>query len=426
MEIYVVKQGDDIVSIANQYGITVEKLISDNGLINPYSLVIGQTIVILYPKETHTVMQGDTLESIAESNGITLMQLMRNNPFLYNREFIYTDESLVTRYNTVKDIQVNGFTYVFINKEILIRALPYLTFLSIFNYRIADNISIIDYGDDTDIINLAKEYSTTPLMMISVFSQTGNINIEFVYELLLDTTKQDKIINDILRILKSKEFMGVNLLISKLTYYNQSLYLNYIIKLSKVLRSENYLLMITVSPDYSAINDKIDYRSFQFYVDRIIFLQNIWGMNKQPPAPISDISKIKPYIEHVTSFVPSEYISLGKPLNGFDWELPFVPDLTVAKLMSLNSAIALAYDLNAEIQLDEMSQTPYFNYIRSELGAPENHIVWFIDARSIRALDEIIIEYDLVGTGLWHLTSYNQQLYSMTNAIYNIIKFPAS
>lgn len=98
MEIYIVKHGDNIESIANKYGITVERLITDNGLINPQSLVIGQALVILKPKITYTVMSGDTLESIANINHISLMQLIRNNPFLYDREFIYPGEGLVIQY----------------------------------------------------------------------------------------------------------------------------------------------------------------------------------------------------------------------------------------------------------------------------------------------------------------------------------------
>lgn len=423
MEIYVIQQGDDIVSIADKYGITVEKLISDNGLFNPYSLVIGQTIVILYPKESYIIIQGDTLESIAVSNNISLMQLMRNNPFLYEREFIYPGESLVISYNTVKDIQVNGFTYVFLNRDILARALPYLTFISIFNYRITEDLTIINYGDDTEIIKMAKEYDTQPLMMISVSTPTGEINTEFAYELLLDISKQDTIIADILHIIRSKGFKGINLLISNLTNYNQNLYLNVIIKLSQLLRNESYIFMITFNPDYDLINNKINYHSFSLYVDRIIFLQNVWGMNKQPPSPISNISLIRPFIEHVTSLVSSNFISLGKPLIGLDWELPFDPAVDIARLMSFNSVISVAFEQNAVIELDEMSQTPYFTYIKSSSGTPENHIVWFIDARSIKALDDTIIDYNLVGTGLWHLTSYNQQLYSMTNAVFNIIKF---
>lgn len=75
MEIYVVQQGDDINSIAERYGFAVDKLIQDNGLVYPYNLVIGQTLVIALPKQTHIVQQGDTLQSIADSYSITIMQL---------------------------------------------------------------------------------------------------------------------------------------------------------------------------------------------------------------------------------------------------------------------------------------------------------------------------------------------------------------
>lgn len=46
MDIYVVQNGDTINSIADKFGISVERLISDNGIINPSTLVVGQTIVI--------------------------------------------------------------------------------------------------------------------------------------------------------------------------------------------------------------------------------------------------------------------------------------------------------------------------------------------------------------------------------------------
>lgn len=73
--------------------------------------------------------------------------------------------------------------------------------------------------------------------------------------------------------------------------------------------------------------------------------------------------------------------------------------------------------------MDEESQTPYFTYTKSNIMGPENHIVWFIDARSIKALDNVIIDNDLIGTGLWNIISYNQQLFSAINARFSIIKF---
>jgi spore germination protein len=297
-----------------------------------------------------------------------------------------------------------------------------LTFLSIYNYQITDIAGIASYGDDTNIIRMAKQYRTIPLLMISALSQTGDINVEFVYKLLLDNKLQGKLINEILQIIKSKQFLGVNFLISSISEYNQSLYLNFFTKLSKKLRNDGYTFMITISPDFS-IHENIDYNSLSLIVDRIIFLQNIWTMQKLPPSPISNISLIRPFIEHVTSKASPKFISLGKPVIGYDWVIPFIPG-SKANLMSLNSTLVLANDQNATILLDDESQTPFFEYIRSSTKIAENHKVWFIDARSIKALDEVVIEYDLVGTGIWNITTYNQQLFSMTNATYNIIKLP--
>ncbi len=422
MEIYVVQYGDRIETIASKFGITVERLISDNGLINPYSLVVGQALVILYPQKIYTVQQGDTLAGIAVKNGITDMQLIRNNPFLYDREYIMQGDTLVISYNTIKDLQVIGFTNAYINPNILTRALPYLTFLSIYNYQFTKTSDIINYSDDTAIIKMAKQYDTIPLLMISTLSPAGEVDIEFVYRVLLDIELQDNLIGEIVQNLRSKEFSGINLLISYITDYNQNLYLNFFTKLSEQIRNKGYLFMITISPGVSVF-DNIDYSSISSLVDKIIFFENIWIKKMQPPSPISNISLIRPFIENITSKISPKYISLGIPLIGYDWIVPFVPGSTV-NLLSLNSAVVLAYDQGAEIRLDEESQTPYFSYFRSIVGTTEEHIVWFIDARSINALDEVILDYDLESSGIWNITSYNQQLFSITNATFNIIKLP--
>ena len=84
MQIHVVAQGETIQSIAESYNIPVTRLIMDNGIENPNHLVIGQSIVIVYPEITYTVKEGDTLNSIASTNGVSPMQLMMNNPEYLN------------------------------------------------------------------------------------------------------------------------------------------------------------------------------------------------------------------------------------------------------------------------------------------------------------------------------------------------------
>ena len=427
MDIYIVQPGDNIDAIATKYNMTTERLITDNGLISPYALTPGQALLILYPKETYTVHPGDTLESIASSTGTSILQLYRNNPLLYERSNIIPGESLVLSYNTERDIYTNGYVYYYINPDILKMTLPYLTHLSIFNYRILKNGDIITYGDDQYIIDLAKEFHTLPLLMTSALSPTGELELENVYELLLDQESQNRLIENMLLLLQERGFYGVNILLSYVTIINQRLYLELIEKISKILKSNHYIVIITMNPKVEYQDDtvtykKIDYNSFSQHVDKIIFLQELWGTNTNPPGPISSYYLVNSFINSITKEISQNTVSIGIPLIAYNWTLPYVPGTTMALSLSLDSALIIAYEQRSVIQFDELSQSPYFLYVSSLVGYPVTHIVWFIDVRSIMALNDIISEYNLNGSGIWNIMSYNQVLWSTINARFNIIK----
>ena len=59
---------------------------------------------------------------------------------------------------------------------------------------------------------------------------------------------------------------------------------------------------------------------------------------------------------------------------------------------------AVYYD--AEIQYDEVAQSPFYRY-RDEEG--REHEVWFEDARSAQAKFNTVKEYDLQGISYWVL-----------------------
>ena len=102
MEIYIVKQGDTLQSVAEMFGLPVEKLARDNGLYLHDILVSGQSLVIAYPKQVYIVEEGDSLFDIAERFNVSVNQLLVNNPFLADREYIYPGESLVISYDNGK------------------------------------------------------------------------------------------------------------------------------------------------------------------------------------------------------------------------------------------------------------------------------------------------------------------------------------
>ena len=80
--IYIVKSGDTLYAIANQYGMTVDELKALNNLTSN-TLSIGQKLVVSAGNagtlNTYTVKAGDTLYSIANKYGLTVSELEQLN-----------------------------------------------------------------------------------------------------------------------------------------------------------------------------------------------------------------------------------------------------------------------------------------------------------------------------------------------------------
>ena len=89
MEIYVVKSGDTVDSIAESYGIPVSSVIYNNQLVYPYALAVGQALLL--------------------SAGVS-------SPPSY-------------------PAWVNGYAYPFIRQDVLDETLPYLSSLSVFSQK---------------------------------------------------------------------------------------------------------------------------------------------------------------------------------------------------------------------------------------------------------------------------------------------------
>ena len=424
MVIHVVQQGDTIQSLADYYGISVIRLIQDNGLENLERLVIGQSIVIAIPEVTYIVQEGDTLEDIADSFQITEMQLLMNNPFLSGSLFIYPGEILVISYSKKGSIAVHGNASPNINTDILRKTLPYLTYLSIINYTATSEGEIITYLDDTQIIETAKTYGVMPLLLITTLTIQGVANIGIEFDLLLDETFQNNFIENLLSILNVKGYQGVNLSFQYINIANINLYNSFFTKFTDQLSAQGYSVFLTVNPNISNVGgevsfERVDYSILNDLAQNIIFMNYQWATNINPPGPISSIYNLNAFFNYVNNYISPDKIIAGMPTIGYDWELPFLPGFSSVYSLTYEGAINLAKDNGVVILFDELSQTPYFQYYDKEV----QHIVWFIDSRSINALLDLVVKYDLFGLGIWNITIYNQQLWLVINSQYEIQKF---
>lgn len=212
MVIHVVKQGETITSIANIYNVNPERLILDNGINNPGNLVIGQTIVILFPIITYIIQEGDTLGDIAQRYQVTLMQLLRNNPYLSERGYLIPGETIVITYETNirGTLSTGGFVYPYVSETTLRMTLPFLTYLTIFNYQITQEGELVDI-EDSNIVRLAKEYGVAPMMMVSTIDERSTETEVIDLAIFKSEELQNKLIDNILRTLEIKGYYGLNL-----------------------------------------------------------------------------------------------------------------------------------------------------------------------------------------------------------------------
>jgi spore germination protein len=427
MIIHVVQSGETINSISDYYKIPVDRLILENGITNPGNLAVGQTIVIVQPETLYVVQTGDTLESIAAQHSTTPMELLRNNPYLSDRKFIYVGETIVISYQTNKTrtIATSGYVFPYVDRSVLIKTLPFLSYLTIYNYRATGEGEIISSTDDTELIQLAKTYGTAPMMFVSTMTGEGIISREVSFKILGSPSVQDRLINNALQIMKAKGFYGINIYTEAINYDNVNIYADFLERAATIFHSEGFRVVITITPATN-INtpnisfEKIDYSKLSKFVDGVIISSYDWSRSYSYPNAIFPVNILKELLDYMVSIIPPEKIFLGVTALGYDWTLPYVPGATEASLISYNSAVQIAAENNIPIQFNEAAQSPYFYYMDVDGNL---HVVWTKDARSFDARARLVEEYGLQGLSFWTVMKFDAQMWFVINTQYYIQKF---
>ncbi len=112
---------------------------------------------------------------------------------------------------------------------------------------------------------------------------------------------------------------------------------------------------------------------------------------------MSPVNRIRRVLEYALTEMPAGKILMGFSNYAYDWTLPWKQG-TAARVLSNAGAQELAASRWAEIQYDQTAGAAWFNYTDT---AGRRHVVWFEDARSIRARLALVEEYGLAGISIW-------------------------
>lgn len=429
MIIYTVQNGDSLYSIARRYGTTAQILARDNELRDPSRLTVGETLVILQPQSVYSAQAGENVYEVAGRFGITVGDLWRNNPFLGGRIALSDGELLtIVPEKPIFDrpIAVNAYVYPTVNREVLRKTLPYLTYLTIFTYGIEEDGELIDV-DDEEVIELARQYGAAPIMLLASLGEDGKFSNELSTRVLTDEQARSTLIEEIAATLAQKRYAGVEIDFEYVSGENAAAYARFIRDLKERISPEGYVTFVSLAPKTSSeqaglLYEGHDYQALGEAADGVFLMTYEWGYTYGPPMAVSPVNKVTEVIDYAVDVIPPEKIKMGMPNYGYDWTLPFVRGESRARSLGNVEAVELAREKQARIEYDEIAEAPFFRYFERENGIPREHVVWFENANSVRAMLQLVNAFDLNGVGVWNGMKYFPQLWQVLNHTYPIRK----
>ena len=376
MDIYVVKQGDSVDSIAKSYNISAETILWDNQIEYPYRLAVGQALYI---------SDGNTVEG---------------------RTLLYT----------------SGYAYPFINEEVLEETLPYLDGLKVFSYGFTLEGELVPpMSDDAWMIERAQQWGTRPILTLTPLGEDGHFNNNLVSALVRSHELQQRIIWELGRTMQDKGFGGLDIDFEYVLADDRLGFAAFVGLATRVMNLFGYPVTVALAPKTSAeqrglLYEGIDYALLGEAANRAMLMTYEWGYSQGPPMAVAPINMVRRVVDYAVTAIPREKLSLGIPNYGYDWALPYERGVTRAKTINNHQAVQLAIDFGVDIRFDETAMSPYFRYWQYGV----QHEVWFEDVRSIKAKFDLIKEYELSGVGYWQLMSLFRANWLMLNEMFYI------
>ena len=355
MEIYVVKSGDTVDSIAESYGIPVSSVIYNNQLVYPYALAVGQALLLS------------------------------------------SEESIPPSYPA----WVNGYAYPFIRQDVLDETLPYLSSLSVFSYGFTTDGDLIPPTvDDSFMIEAALMSGVRPVLTLTPLGADGNFNNALITAVVNDQTAKDNLLTNLLATVQAKDFGGVDIDFEYIRPEDRIPFADFVADVRNLLAPYGYHVSVALAPKTSdsqagLLYEGKDYRLLGEAADSVLLMTYEWGYTYGPPMAVAPLNKVREVVEYAITRITPSKIDLGIPNYGYDWTLPFVQGSSRATTVSNQEAVRIAIENGVPIQFDEVVMSPFFRYEKDG----QQHEVWFEDVRSYREKFSLVPTYGLRGMG---------------------------
>lgn len=412
---YIVQIGDNLWTLARDFGVSVQDFMEENNLVDPALIQVGEMLNI--PSFSHVIRAGETLSSISRKYGVAAERVIEINKFV-NSTLIYTGQSLRIPIRIKPLIEVNAYMVKLNKKELQILGRNF-TYVSPHIYEFNEK-GFLTGSENYLVLDAAKVNRISPLLVLTNF-QAGRFNSDLVAKLLSDSSVQETLMSEIVNEMKANDYKGLSIDFECIYPNDRDNYTEFLRKVVATMHLEGYSVSTVLASRKKADQEEVfceayDYVTHGRIADFIMIM--VYGWAGRSDQVISPINQIKDVLDYAVKFIPHDKIMLGIPLCARDSRMESIKD-EFMQLMSSKDAVELAVNRGITIQYNETYQLSFFHYMDD---SGQEHKVLFEDVRSMQAKYDLVKRYELRGISYWELGNEFQQNWSVLQDNFKIKK----
>jgi len=250
---------------------------------------------------------------------------------------------------------------------------------------------------DERAFNLIKASGVKVMPMLSNYYK-DNFNGASLHRILNSPTKEKKLIEDLIKVLKQNNFAGVNVDFEELQETQNENLSKFQKDLYTRLHAEGLLVTQNVMP----FNEDYNYTELSKFNDYIFLMAYDEHSETTKAGPICSQKWVEAAVENLCKKVTPSKVVLNIAAYGFDWSKDTVEKVTYQE------ALATARESDGIVDFDNDTYNLHFQYYD---GKDQIHEVHFVDAATNFNTLRYATEYGLAGTALWHLGAEDNRIW---------------
>lgn len=403
MGVHVVGTGENLWAISNRYGVPIQTIVKQNGLLSANALVPGLALYIPDNQlsiRSYQIKPGDQIWKLAKRFNTEISAILAANPGidptqLYIGQIINIPSPVKLEISTLGFLVPSGGSSIL---SILDSLAEQLTYLAVVAYSFTAEGYAYNQIEDSAIVSHCKRLNITPLLMIRNFTGV-DFSAELAGHVLGNPTYRRNLILSIVNLTRQRGFGGVSIDFEFIPPPQRNDF-NIFLRELKIALGELILHVNVHAKTADLPTNRIvgayDYAAIGNAADIVAVMTIDYGYPGGPPDPIAPIWWIEEVIQYALTQINPRKLQIAMPLYGYDK----VVGTNATHAMSVVSAQNQAITTGSPIEFDQRSMSPWYRHWSTGL----EHIVWFEDIRSLIAKYRLIDIYNLLGTTYWQIS----------------------